>query len=114
MSLKAKLQKRKCPSELVRVADCEFTVTGKSLNDVAAMFAKCRNAKGTINGDKLDRELLAACVADADGTSDMTAEDWGNVPRQITGPLVKVIINLCGIDTDDIQRDPKDLDSTQS
>mgnify|MGYP000971197734 CR=1 FL=1 len=114
MSLKAKLQKRKCPSEQVTIAGEKFTVTGKSLNDVSAVMAKCRNAKGTLNGDKLDRELLSSCVADEDGTTDMTPDDWGGVPRQITGPLMKVILSLCGLDSEDIQRDPKDSDSTQS
>lgn len=114
MSLSEKLLKRKCPSERVTIDGIEFIVTGKSLNDTAALNAKCRSSKGVLDGDKLDRELLAACVADADGVSDMTPQQWGEVPRSITGPLMTVVLNLCGLDRDDVKRSPKDSDSTES
>lgn len=114
MSLSEKLLKKKCPVEKVTVDGIDFLVTGKSLNDTAALTAKCRSAKGVLDGDKLDRELLAACVSDADGVSDMTPQQWGEVPRAITGPLMTVILSLCGLDKDDIKRSPKDSDSTES
>lgn len=114
MSLSEKLLKKKCPSERVTVDGMEFIVTGKSLNDTAAITAKCRNAKGVLNGDMMDRELLAACVTDSDGVSDMTPAQWGQVPRAVTGPLMTVVLNLCGLDREDVKRSPKDSDSTES
>lgn len=115
MSLKEKLKLKKCPVERVTIDGETYIVTGLSLNATAKLTASCRNAStGKLNGDKLDRTLLEACVSDPDDGSTMTADEWGEVPRSITGPLVSVILNLCGLDKDDIQRDPKDSGSTKS
>jgi len=114
MSLSERLKKKACKSERVTIDGEAYIVTGKSLNDTAAIMAKARKANGTLNGEKFDKEILAACVSDADGVSDMSAEQWGQVPRSITGPLVSVIFNLCGLDKEDVQRSPKDSGSTES
>lgn len=114
MSLSEKLLKRECPKETVTVDGLDFIVRGLSLNDTAALMAKCRSAKGVLDGDKIDRELLAACVSDVDGSNDMTSKQWGEVPRAITGPLLSVVLNLCGLDKEDVKRSPKDSGSTES
>lgn len=114
MSLSEKLKKKACKSERVTVDGDVFVVTGKSLNDTAAIMAKARKANGTLNGDKLDRLLLEACVTDPDDGSNMPADEWGGVSRHITGPLMATIMSVCGMDKDDFQRDPKDSDSTES
>lgn len=113
--LREKLKLKKCPVERVTIDGEVYIVTGLSLNATAKLTANCRSAStGKLNGDKLDRVLLEACVTDPEDGSALTADEWGDVPRSITGPLVSVILNLCGLDKEDIQRDPKDSGSTKT
>ncbi len=114
MSLSEKLRNKKCPVERVTVDGMVFSVSGRSLNATAAITAKARKKDGVLQGDKLDRLLLEACVSDPDDGSIMTAEEWGDVPRAITGPLMTVILSLCGLDQEDVQRDPKNSGSIES
>lgn len=114
MSLSEKLKKIPCKSERVTIDDAVFVVTGKSLNDTAAIMAKARKANGTLNGDKLDRLLLEACVTDPDDGSTMPEKEWGGISRHVTGPLMATIMSVCGMDKDDFQRDPKDSGLTES
>jgi|GEM_PF-2792545 len=115
MSLSEKLRKKKVPQEIVTIDGERYSVRGLSLNDTASVLAKCRKGKDQkLDGDKFDRTLLASCVCDPDDASTATADEWGEAPRSVTGPLMGVVMNLCGLDKDDVQRDPKDSDSTES
>lgn len=114
MPLSEKIKKKACPSEIVTVLGDTYLVTGKSLNDAAAITAKARQKDGKLNGEKLDRMLLEACVSDPEDKSTMTADEWGQAPRAITGPLMTVIMSLCGFDREDLERSPKDSSSTAS
>lgn len=112
MSLSDRLKKRSCPSEVVTIDGERFRVTGLSLNATAAITAKSRKKDGKLDGEKMDRLLLEACVSDTDDGSSLTAEEWGQQPRAFTGPLMSEVMRLCGMDKDDIDRDPKDSGST--
>lgn len=112
--LTEELLKIECKVEVVTIGTLSFVVTGKSLNDGGAIMAKARKANGTLNGDKLDRLLLESCVSHPVDGSKTSADDWGRMPRHITGPLMATIMSVCGMDKDDFQRDPKDSDSTES
>jgi hypothetical protein len=117
MSLAEELLKIAVPSESVTVQGREFIVTGKSLNDKAALLASCRRKDGTLNGDKFDRAVLTECVVVAADKSTLTPEQWGSVSSHITAPLVSSAISILGFDEDDIQRvrqDPKSSGSTES
>lgn len=114
MKLFDKIKKAPCKSELVTIDGDQFQVTGKTLNDTGAMMANARKKNGRLDGDLLDRLLLEACVSDPATGETMSADEWGCVPRTITGPLMKVCLDLCGLDDEDIQRDPKDTGSTES
>lgn len=112
--LREKLKLKKCPSRRVTVEGETFVVTGLSLAAVGRLTASCRNSVGKLNGERLDAVLLAACVSDPDDGSTMTAEEWPEIPRAITGPLMSVVMKLCGLDKDDVQLGPNDSGSTES
>lgn len=111
MSLSDKLKKITCPSEVVTVAGIKFLCTGKSLLDGGEITAKASKKKVKKAG-YLDACWLAECVEDADDHSKLTPEEWMAQPRSITGPLVKVVSSLNGLDDEDLERVPKESDTT--
>ena len=114
MSLADELKKRPVKVDRVTIDGIEFVVTGKSKTDRAALMAANRRKNGTLDGDKFDSHALASCVAMADG-SVLTASEWEGISSHITGPLMAVVMSVCGFDKDDIQRrDPNDSDSTEN
>jgi hypothetical protein len=114
MSLSDRLKKKAVKVETVVVDGDKYVVTGKSKRDRSALMARCRNKRdGSLNGDKLEGLMLEACVADEEGST-ATAADWDATPSHITGPLVKAIMSVCGLDDEDLGSDPKDCDSIES
>ena len=111
MTLAEQLIKKPSKVDTVTIDDMVFIVTGKSKTERAELTAKARTKTGTFVGDKFDSLALEACVTMADG-SKLTAAQWDGVSAHITGPLMSVVLNVCGFDKDDIQRSPKDSDST--
>lgn len=113
MTLAEQLKKKPCKVERVTIDGMLFVVTGKTKTERSEMAAKCRTKNGTFQGDKFDNMALELCVAMEDGST-LTADEWGGIPAHITGPLMSVVLEVCGFDKDDVQRDPKDSDSTAS
>ena len=112
MSLAEELKKRSVKVDRVTIDGFEFVVTGLSRADRSALMAKHRRKDGTLDGNKFDSHALSERVAMADG-SVLTPAEWDATPAHISGPLMAVVMNVCGFDKDDIQRDPKDSDSTK-
>lgn len=113
MTLAEQLLKKPCKVETVTIDGMTFIVTGKSKTERSEMAAKARTKTGAFVGDKFDAIALESCVKLSD-ESTLTATQWESVSAHITGPLMSVVLNVCGFDKDDIQRSPKDSDSTES
>lgn len=113
MSLADDLKKKPCKVDRVTIDGFEFVVTGKSKTERAALMAAHRRKNGTLDGDKFDSAALAGCVSMSDGST-LKASEWEEIASHISGPLMAVVMNVCGFDKDDIQRDPKDSGSTES
>lgn len=111
MSLSDKLKKITCQSETVTVDGIRFKCSGKSLLDGGEISAKASRKK-TKRAGYLDACWLAECVEDADDGSKLTADEWMNQSKHITGPLITVVMQLNGLDNDDLERDPKDSGTT--
>lgn len=107
MSLNDKLQKLVCPTEVVTLAGVKFRCTGKSLLDGGEITAKASRKKNKRAG-YVDACWLSECVEDAEDGSRLSADEWMRQPRNITGPLVSVVMQLNGLDDEDLERDPKD------
>ena len=114
MSLSDILKKKTVKVERVTIDEVEFVVTGKTKSERAALMASNRRKNGTLDGDKFDSQALADCVTLAEDGTRSPASDWDIASSHITGPLTAVVMSVCGFDKDDIQRDPKDSDSTES
>jgi hypothetical protein len=113
MSMAEQLKKRPPKVDKVTIDGFEFVITGLSRSDRSAFTAKCRKKDGSLDGDKFDMNLLSERVTLVDGST-LTPEEWSGTDSHISGPLQSVVLNVCGFDKDDIQRDPKDSDSTKT
>lgn len=107
--LTEKIKRKERRSEIVTVQGVRFRVTGKSLAERGEIFAECRKKKLDF-----DPAFLAACVSDPDDGSTSSYEDWRNADADIAGPLMSLVMSVCGMDKDDLKRDPKDSSSTES
>lgn len=113
MSLSDKLQQIQLPSEIVTIHSIRFRCCGVSLLTGSEISAKATRKKNRPSG-YLDACWLAECVEDAEDGSKMTADAWMKQPKCITGPLVVVVMQLNGLDDEDLERDPKKQDSTET
>lgn len=113
MSLTEKLSKLQTPTEVVATQGIKFRCCGKSLLDGGEISAKAAKRK-TKRAGYLDACWLEACVEDADDGSKLTADQWMQQPRSLTGPLISVVMRLNGLDDEDLERDPKDSGTTET
>ena len=112
-TLADKLKKRPPKIETVTIDEFKFVVTGLSRADRSAFTARFRKKDGSLDGDKFDMNLLSERVVLEDGST-LTPDEWSGTDSHISGPLQSVVLSVCGFDKDDIQRDPKDSDSTKT
>lgn len=114
MSLSERLKIKSVKTITVTVDGDTYVVTGMSKLHRGRQFAKARKKDGSVDSGKLESLLLAECVAAEDG-SKATAEEWDFAPAHITSPLVAAVMEVCGLDKQDVgESDPKDSGSTES
>lgn len=113
MSLLDKLKKIEVPSTTVTVCGIRFKVSGKSLLDGSKITADATaaNKKRAVKLP-VDAFWLAHCVQDAEDGSTLTAEEWSEQPKQLTGPLLVETMRVNSLDDEDVERDPKDSSTT--
>lgn len=109
MTLSERLKLKQCKNESVTVDGDVYVVRGMSKRERGKLFAQARKKDGTINTDLLEAILLEYCVSDDTG-SKATRMEWDVVPSHITGPLVAKIMEVCGLDKDDLEKDEDDAD----
>lgn len=116
MSLKDRLKKKHAPVKVVVVDGDTYHVRGLSLLDKENVFAKVRHKKtGELEKTRLDASFLAACVSDENGEV-CSIDDWLGAASYITGPLMTVVLEVNGMDRDDVEgrlSDPKDCSDDQ-
>ena len=113
MNLSERLRSKKPKVERVLVDGDIYLVSSKSKLERGRLFARSKKKDGSINSDMLESLMLEACVTTEDGTN-APVQDWDMAPSYVTGPLINAIMSVNGMDKDDLGRDPKDLDSTES
>ena len=117
MGLLDKIQKIETPKSSVTVDEIKYVIIGKSGLDGASIAtnAESVNKKRKASGQKklsLDYFYLAECVSEAGTGETLTPEQWATIPRKHTSPLVVEVMRLNGLDDQDIERDPKESDTT--
>lgn len=116
-SLRERLKAKTIASESVIVDGDSYQVRGLTKLARGKLFAKSRKKDGSVNTDMLEGLLLTACVCDPETQQPLFQEseirEWDSVPSHVTGPLVAAVMQVCGLDKQDLS-DPKDSDSTES
>lgn len=119
MGLLDKISKVTMPQSVVTVDGIKYKVTGLSGLDSSALItdAERENKKRKQAGLKklsLDYFYLASCVSESESGESLTPEQWANVPRKHTSPLVVEVMAQNGLDDQDVQRDPKESSTTET
>jgi len=115
-NLRERLEKRSNPETVLTIDGERFLVVGLSRSERARQFAKCRDKSGKVNTERIEGEMLCLCVRDPD-TREQVFTDWSawdNLPAQITGPLMAEIMQINGMDKDDVGREVKNSDATSN
>lgn len=114
MSLLEKLKAKTVLTRTVVVDGDAYDVVGLDLATKARVYAKARKSDGSLDSKLVDAGFLSLCVRDPESKKKLADVDvWSTVPGHITGPLLEVVAELCGLKTDGAI-DPKDLDSIES
>lgn len=104
MSLAEKLKSKKLEFKPKTVGGELFHLRGLTRRARADLQAKCRGVNsGKLDTDRLEAELLTACVFDPETNEPVFADsgEWDGVPAMITGPLIGELLTLNGFDEDD-------------
>ena len=117
-SLKERLKALKAPESIVTIGDERFLVVGLLRSVRAAVFASCQGTKGKVDSQKLENILLSMCVKDPDSGElvfqQSESNEWNNLPAAITGPLFAEVMKLNGIDNEDVGREVKKSETTDT
>ena len=112
-SLAERLKKKRVKSQSVVIDGDTYQVSGLTKRTRGECFAKSRSkSTGLLDNERLESMLLAECVCDESGEK-APASCWEEVPSHITGPLMSVVMRVCGLDREDLA-DPKDSAETTS
>ena len=113
MSLRDKVLAKPVAEDTVEIDGDSFLIVGKRKRERAAIFAKARRKDQSLDFERLEDVLLAECVCDpATKTPLLSAAEWSGVDSSLTGPLMSVVMQVCGMDKTDIS--PKGSDSTET
>ena len=114
MSLLEKLKAKQCLKRTVVVDGDTYEVVGLDLAAKSRVYAKARKGDGTLDSKLVDAGFLSQCVRDPESQKRLADVDvWSTIPGHVTGPLLEVIAEVCGLKTEGAI-DPKDLDSIES
>jgi len=118
MKLGDKLKAIKPTETVLTIAGNKYRVCGMLASKKADLLAESRDKKGGFIPGKADGLFLSCCVRDFDSGEAFFNEEewaeWGNVPGDITGPLMAECMRVCGVDNDDVGREVKNSDTTAS
>lgn len=119
MGLLDRIQKIETPASVITVDGIRYKVKGLSGLDASDLHttAERENKKRKQTGQKrlsLDYFYLSACVSEAESNETLLPAQWAEVPRKHTSPVVVETMRLNGLDNEDIERDPKDLGTTET
>lgn len=68
------------------------------------MVSDCTNEKEKLDSQLLEGRVLAWCIVEpgTDTPVQPNASEWDSIPAEITGPLIKRCIKLCGFDDSEL------------
>lgn len=114
MTLRDKLKARK-PKEITLNLDGEKVIVRGIPRSLKNQIAARCEVKGKLDNQKLEAELLAACVIDPETNAPAMPDlnDW-DIPADVAGPLVAACIEVCGLDSSEYRDKLKNFEPTGS
>jgi hypothetical protein len=114
MSLREKLLAAQPKTETFVIDGDKYVVSGCRKTRRAELLEQSRGKNEKANYDKFENLLLEECVTDEGVNFLLSADEWGNAPSHISGPLVSVIMRVNGMDKQDLGKEQSDTSETQS
>lgn len=117
MSLRERLKSGVALEVIVTINSERFLVRGITRSKRSEIFA-AHNKNGKIDSHKLEGVLLSTCVFDPETQQPVFSveewKEWDSVASGITGPLFAEVMRVNGIDNDDVGREVKNSEATDS
>lgn len=108
MKLSEKLKARSCKRTQCKVDGELYEIKELTRRERGSLQAKCRSkSTGELNTDRLESELLSACVCDPEDSKPVfdSYKDWDGLPAAITGPLIAAVLRCNGFDEGEAVKD---------
>ena len=117
-SLRERLEAKKLEQIEVTIRGERFTVIELDRAERSRTFAECRDKTGKSNWQKLEGVMLSKCVRDSETGGEVYSVDewsaWDKLGSGMTGPLFGEIMRLNGLDDQDVGREVKNSDTTET
>lgn len=116
-SLRERLEAKSLERTVLTVRGERFCIAELSRSERSRLIASTRDKTGKSNNDKLEGVLLSACVLDDTEQTIYSSDEWQKwdaLGAGITGPLFAEVMRLNGLDNDDVGREVKNSDTTES
>lgn len=118
MSLRERLEAKGLERSTITVRNEKFVVLELDRAERSRIFADCRDKAGKSNFPKLEGVLLSRCVIDPEDETPVYPveqwRDWDKLGSGYTGPLFGEVMRLNGLDDQDVGRELKNSDTTDS
>lgn len=116
--LRERLKTAKCPEETLTIRGERYLVIGLLRSRRSELLASATTDKGKVDSRRLEGVLLSNCILDPDTREQVFTEDewqeWDGIPSVTTAPLMSEIMRLNGLDNDDVGREVKNSEPTDS
>jgi len=118
MSLRERLEAKKLEQSEITIRGERFTVLELDRAERSRTFAECRDKSGKSNWAKLEGVMLSKCVREPETSAAVYGPDewqaWDKLGSGMTGPLFGEIMRLNGLDDQDVGREVKNSDTTET
>lgn len=116
-NLRERLEKRALEESVVTIRGERFRVVELPKSQRAEVLARNRTKEGKFKPG-LDAEFLSLCVSEP-GTNEPVypveeSAKWDTLGSGFTGPLMAEVMKLNGMDDDDVGRERKNSEATES
>jgi len=117
-SLRDELLSEPLRKSAVTIRGKSFVILEMDEGECGRLMASCRKANGKwIAEDMPDGKLLSRCVRDSQENEVFGMDEWKEwrkLGRGWTGPLRREVLSLNGLDEDDVGREVKNSETTES
>lgn len=118
MGLAERILSKKPKEMTVSVDGLDFIVRGLTKTQRSGLMASAPKKGRAVDNDQLEELFLSTCVIDPATNSPVIPveqhRNWGQVPAEITGALFAVVMQLNGLDNEDVGKTVKKSEATDT